>query len=140
MNAPTIAIFCKRCHPEKYTCEIGSSIIYYSKVMANVTSFGGQMDKGINKSNGHTGEKLYAPDLLTLGHKKEKQNLFVKKEKNTPVIYNFRTHKEILSFQFNLFPNKLRILCVCSTSLLKTLWKKEKLLIMSNFSFSHSVF
>ena len=29
---------------------------------------------------------------------------------------------------------------VCSTSLLKTLWKKEKLLITSNFSFSHSVF
>ena len=31
-------------------------------------------------------------------------------------------------------------LCVCSTSLLKTLLEKEKLLIMSNFSFSHSVF
>ena len=29
---------------------------------------------------------------------------------------------------------------VCSTRLLKTLWKKEKLLVMSNFSFSHSVF
>ena len=26
------------------------------------------------------------------------------------------------------------------TSLLKTLWEKEKLLVMSNFSFSHSVF
>ena len=25
-------------------------------------------------------------------------------------------------------------------SLLKTLWEKEKLLVMSNFSFSHSVF
>ena len=30
--------------------------------------------------------------------------------------------------------------CVCSTSLLKTLWEKEKLLVTSNFSFSHSVF
>ena len=29
---------------------------------------------------------------------------------------------------------------VCSTSLLKTPWEKEKLLIMSNFSFYHSVF
>ena len=29
---------------------------------------------------------------------------------------------------------------VCSTSLLKTLWEKEELLIRSNFSFSHSVF
>ena len=31
-------------------------------------------------------------------------------------------------------------LLVCSTSLLKTLWKKEKLLVTSNSSFSHSVF
>ena len=30
--------------------------------------------------------------------------------------------------------------CVCSTSLLKTLWENEKLLVTSNFSFSHSVF
>ena len=55
------------------------------------------------------------------------------------------------------FPNKPWFLCGCSTSLektegkgeiarnqhfllLKTLWEKEKLLIASNFSFSHSVF
>ena len=41
---------------------------------------------------------------------------------------------------FNPFPNKTLFLCDCSTSVLKTLWEKEKLLIMSNFSFSHSVF
>ena len=29
---------------------------------------------------------------------------------------------------------------VCSISLLKTLWEKEKLLVTSNFSFSHGVF
>ena len=29
---------------------------------------------------------------------------------------------------------------VCSTILLKKLWKKEKLLVTSNFSFSYSVF
>ena len=40
----------------------------------------------------------------------------------------------------NPFPNKLWFLCVCSTSLLKTLWEKEKLLVTSNFSFSHHVF
>ena len=40
----------------------------------------------------------------------------------------------------NPFANKPLFLCVCRTSLLKTLWEKEKLLIMSNFSFSHSVF
>ena len=38
------------------------------------------------------------------------------------------------------FPNKPWILRVCSRSLLKTLWEKEKLLLMSNLSFSHNVF
>ena len=37
---------------------------------------------------------------------------------------------------FNPFPNKPWFLRVCSTSLLKTLREKEKLLVMSNFSFS----
>ena len=40
----------------------------------------------------------------------------------------------------NSFPNKPWFLCVCSTSLMKTLWEKEKLLVTSNSSFSHSVF
>ena len=40
----------------------------------------------------------------------------------------------------NLFPNKPCFLGVCSTSLFKTLWEKEKLLVTSNFSFFHSVF
>ena len=42
--------------------------------------------------------------------------------------------------QFDPFPNKPWFLRVCSKSLLKGLWEKEKLLVMSNFSFSHSVF
>ena len=40
----------------------------------------------------------------------------------------------------NPFPNKPWFLRVCSISLLKTLWEEEKLLVTSNFSFSHSVF
>ena len=40
----------------------------------------------------------------------------------------------------NPFPDKPWFLRVCGTSLLKTLWVKEKLLATSNFSFSHSVF
>ena len=40
----------------------------------------------------------------------------------------------------NPFPNKPWFLHVCSTKILKTLLVKEKLLVMSNFSFSHSVF
>ena len=43
-------------------------------------------------------------------------------------------------FSFNPFPNKPWFLRVSSTSLLKTLWEKEKLLVTSNFFFSHSVF
>ena len=41
---------------------------------------------------------------------------------------------------FNPFPTKPWFLCTYSPSLLKTLQKKDKLLITSNFSFSHSVF
>ena len=51
--------------------------------------------------------------------------------------------KEVESIKFcllNSFPNKPWFLRVCSTNLLKTLWEKEKLLVTSNFSFSHNVF
>ena len=40
----------------------------------------------------------------------------------------------------NPFPNKPWFLRVSITSLLKTLWEKENLLVMRNFSFSLSVF
>ena len=40
----------------------------------------------------------------------------------------------------NPFPNKPWFLRVCSLSILKALWEKEKLLVTSNFSFSHFVF
>ena len=40
----------------------------------------------------------------------------------------------------NPFLNRPWFLRVCSTNLLKTLREKEKLLVTSNFSFSHSVF
>ena len=44
-----------------------------------------------------------------------------------------------MTTQINPFPNKSCFLHVCSTSLLKTLWEKEKLFVMTNFTFSHSV-
>ena len=37
------------------------------------------------------------------------------------------------------FPNKPWFLAVCSTSILKTPWEKEKLLLTNNFSFFLSV-
>ena len=48
--------------------------------------------------------------------------------------------QEVKVCNLNPFPNKPWFLRVCSTRLLKTLWEKEKLLLTSNFSFSHSVF
>ena len=48
--------------------------------------------------------------------------------------------KSFFTLPINAFPNKPWFLGVCSTDLLKTLWEKEKLLVTSNFSFSHSVF
>ena len=44
------------------------------------------------------------------------------------------------SASFNPLPNKPWFLRVCTSSLLETLWEKEKLLVTSNFSFSHIVF
>ena len=52
------------------------------------------------------------------------------------------SNKGLNSVVFSLidpFPNKPLFLRVCSVSLLKTLREKEKLLVASNFSFSHSV-
>ena len=47
---------------------------------------------------------------------------------------------EFSSFLLILSPTSPGFLRVCSRSPLKTLWKKEKLLVTSNLSFSHSVF
>ena len=58
-------------------------------------------------------------------------------------VFKFDMSKILLfckELNFNPFPNKSLFLHACSTSLLKTLWEKEKLLVRSNFSFSHSVF
>ena len=46
----------------------------------------------------------------------------------------------LLGKAFNPFPEKPWFLRICSTSILKTPKEKEKLLITSNFIFSHSVF
>ena len=51
-------------------------------------------------------------------------------------LFKFGIHVLLL----NPFPKKPWFSLVYSTSLLKTLWEKEKLIVMSNFSFSHSVF
>ena len=52
----------------------------------------------------------------------------------------FPITRQIIGLSFKPFPNKPWFIRVCRTSFLKTLWKKEKLHVKSNFSFSHSVF
>ena len=48
--------------------------------------------------------------------------------------------EESVLIDINPFPHNETFWCPWETSLLKTLWEKEKLLVTSNFSFSHSVF
>ena len=55
----------------------------------------------------------------------------------TFMMQSFRSYPDNLN---NPLPNKPRFLLVCSTSLLKTLWGKEKLLVKSNFFFFSAVF
>ena len=70
------------------------------------------------------------------------QELSKKRRKNDRhIILSSQSDIMLLSaFTINPFPYKPWFLHVCSTSLLKTQWEKEKLLVTSNFSFSHSVF
>ena len=59
---------------------------------------------------------------------------------NTSVVVFRQFAFRITPFHVYSFPNKAWFLRVNRTSLVKTLWKEEKLLVTSNFSFSHSVF
>ena len=52
-----------------------------------------------------------------------------------PKKYRYISNKIMAKLMFNPFPNKPRFLRVCSTSLLKTLGEKEKLLVTRNFSY-----
>ena len=53
----------------------------------------------------------------------------------------YPVHLSIFSWSsFNLFPHNDTFWRPWETSFLKTLWEKEKMLVTSNFSFSHSVF
>ena len=53
---------------------------------------------------------------------------------------NYFFNQGVLFLSLNPFPHNDAFWRPWETSLLKTLWEKEKLLVTSNFSFSHSVF
>ena len=52
----------------------------------------------------------------------------------------WKSLKFVVWERVNPFPNQPWFLRVCSTNILKTLREKEKLIVTSNFSFSHNVF
>ena len=60
----------------------------------------------------------------------------LKAEQLKILIFAYRVY----NFDINPFPNEPWFLRICRTSLLKTLWGKEKLLVKSNFSIFLSVF
>ena len=80
-------------------------------------------------------KKLKQNDVFQALHLPDSQTVCEGERVEFPGIF-----QEHLLLLINPFPNKPWFLRVCSTSLLKTLWEKEKLLVTSNFSFSHSVF
>ena len=83
--------------------------------------------------------QVTSPTRSPLGHLGGERLKTVGKGENAGNQHFLLSHS-ISPLSFNSFPNKPRFLRVCSTSLLKTLWEKDKLLITSNFSFPLSVF
>ena len=72
--------------------------------------------------------------ILSSEHMTCQDNAWKREKSSTAGIHVWR-----LSLPINPLPNKLWFLRVRSTSLWKTLWEMEKLLVTSNFSFFHSV-
>ena len=72
------------------------------------------------------------------------QFLVERKEKIASIIFSFSRvfspPKVLFPKVVNSFSSKRWFLRIYHASLLKTLWEKEKLLVMSNFSFFHCVF
>ena len=78
--------------------------------------------------------------ILTYWRKKLKENIVEKGETAQNEQFHCFPQCFLCNLFLNPFPNKPWFLRVCSTSLLKTMWEKEKLLMTCSFSFFHSVF
>ena len=83
---------------------------------------------------------LFLPLLVTQVFSIEKQIASFQNAFNMNRWSHFSKEKKYNFIIFNPFPNKPRFSRVCNYSLWKTPREKEKLLVRSNFSFSHSVF
>ena len=60
----------------------------------------------------------------------------VQRNDNNFILFQVHNQKNDRVHSMNPFPSKPLFLSVYSRNLLKTIWEKEKLLVMSNFSFS----
>ena len=83
----------------------------------------------------------YNPELVQPWEKRILKKLCGKRK--MLIFSNFLLFQQwFLAFIDTLTPSQKKpwFLCVCTTTLLKTPWEKEKLLVTSNFSFSHCVF
>ena len=101
------------------------------------------LEKSCARSRSH----IFGPVLLKVGHNacfgdicNEFLNGSCRVKKGT--YPNGKMYLMLGQFNMNLTHSHImrHLLTPWKTSLLKTLWVKEKLLVMSNFSFSHSVF
>ena len=127
----------KRLHPKEYTCEIWK--LYhlpfksYGQCKTLCVQTNEQTDWRTNRW-----AKNYLPPIYQCGGIKVLFSI------SSISWSSIKGQSKLLSFYlysyFNSFPNKPWFLLVCSTSLLKTLLEKEKLLVKSNFSLSQSVF
>ena len=79
-------------------------------------------------------QQWFQPFWTTFSHFRQIQNCHLQ------IFSVWKCLKFFVFERVNPFPNKPWFLRVCNASLLKTLRKKEKLLVTSNLSFSYSVF
>ena len=101
---------------------------------------GGDKDRDIEKKRSRTRSKSReGSDIGDSKRRKLDASPYAEGNKSYNICCEFILDIEASSL--TLFQtNKPWFLCACSTSLLKTLWKMEKLIVTSNFSFSHSFF
>ena len=93
------------------------------------------------QTNRRTNEKGQTHNPLKTSRGYERKGGGRKESKTVNPLETISLGYQLDSCQFvKPLPNKPWVLRVCSISLLKTLCEKEKLLVTSNFSFSHSVF
>ena len=84
--------------------------------------------------------RAISPFPIVFSTLSENPAIFIKFDIVVCKLKNFDESEIVIWERVNPVPNKPWFLHVCSKSLLKTLWEKEKFLITSNFFFSHSVF